>query len=163
MKKKTAALVMLATLGSARAHADSIAHQISLSPTLGYSNFHGFVYGAKLEYARALTSRLQWDGAGQFLVEGAGSYYALSTGLTYNLSDDLARAYYVGAGAGYADFGRHEKFEASQAFYGYAKLGKRFALSSSGSFSWSPELFVNARSFERARIGVNLVQFTWSF
>jgi len=143
------------------------AHEIQLSPNLGWSSYSGYLLGLDGAYLVPLSQRWQGKFSGGFIARTKTDYvnFSLQAGAVYNFNDDWSHAFFAGGGVGYGNqhhlgpWGDHDNRD----FYGYAEFGKRLTLNKSGTFTWVPNATLRSRSLELAEISISPLNFAYSF
>ena len=90
------------------------------------------------------------------------------TGLNFNFSSDMPRSAFLGAGVGFGNRYLLLLSESSVSHWGYSplaylQLGKRFQITKSGSFSYTPTLTGYANGHGQFMGAIQPLSFSWNF
>jgi len=143
--------------------------EISLSPGVSYTDDAGWLYGVSASVAFPMSLRSQIELGGMLFRRaddgGDSDASGVFGGPLYNFNEDIARAFFLGVGLGYSNIYPFEKVNNSneRMVYGYAQLGKRFALNNSGTLSYKPRFVYFTRGENQNEFQADAINFSYLF
>lgn len=143
--------------------------EISLSPGGNYTDETGWLYGLRASMAFPMTKRTQLE-LGGLLFRRADEVAdrdvsGVFGGPIYNFGQEYKRAFFAGAGVGYSNIYPFERETNpdERLLWGYAQVGKRFALSNDGRFSYKPRIMYVTRGDDGNKLQIDAINFSYLF
>ena len=145
--------------------------EISLAPSAGYTEENGWLYGVKGSIAFPMTLRSQIELGGILLRKADDDADRDASGIfagpVYNFSSQYKQAFFAGLGIGYSNIYPFERETNpdERLVYGFAQVGKRFALGKKGKFSYKPrfQYFARGGSDGDQQFQVDALNFSYLF